>query len=346
MTNVKDEYDSLASNIRLTYTFNHSVLFIVYNFSYSLELDISNLKTNKLIRKTGVAMTKKPYTYNQLNILNSVLEEGSYTQAAKRLGVSQSAISQAISTLENNLGFKLFMQRGRHLVPTDYCLELGSLTSKIREVEDDLEQLIQRSKIFEAAVLKVGLCSPMPGTEIIRQFNKLYPKLQTEIYFGNFQETFNRVIDGQVDVGILANVPMDDRLQLKKCATQRLVALCSPNHPFASRESISLNDLASETVIFRTQGSNTQKLINKALDKINLSLTPTYIVNTQESVYDAVYQNLGVGFAWSESATRKDGFVKVSIDELPSNYDEVLFSLKDTNNSVVTALMSSLDKDG
>ncbi|MFP3354978.1 hypothetical protein R0K04_26900, partial [Pseudoalteromonas sp. SIMBA_153] len=84
-------------------------------------------------------------------------------------------------------------------------------------------------------------------------------------------------------------------------------------------------------------------LINEALVKINLEITPTYIVNTQESVYDAVYQNLGVGFAWSESAIRKGGFVKVPIAELPSDYDEVVFSLKNVNNLVVSALMNSLD---
>ena len=343
MTNIKDRYDSLASNIRLAYTFNHSVLFIVYNFSYYPEIDLTISETDT---KDGGHMMKKSYTYNQLNILNSVLEEGNYTQAAKHLGVSQSAISQALSTLENNLGFKLFVQRGRDLVPTDYCLELGSLTSKIRAVEDDLECLIQRSKVFEAAILKVGLCNPLPGTEIIRQFSRRYPKLQTEIYFGNFHETFSRVVNGQVDVGILANVPRGDKLQLKKCATQRLVALCSPKHPFASRESISLTELATETVIFRTHGSTTQKLINEALAKINLEITPTYIVNTQESVYDAVYQNLGVGFAWSESAIRKGGFVKIPIAELPSDYDEVVFSLKNVNNLVVTALMNSLDNAG
>ena len=343
MPNIRDEYDSLVSYIRLAYTFNHSVLFIMYNFSYFPEIGLTISETDT---RDGGHMTKKPYTYNQLNILNSVLEEGNYTQAAKRLGVSQSAISQALSTLENNLGFKLFMQSGRHLVPTDYCLELGSLTSKIRAVEDDLEQLIQRRKFFETAILKVGLCNPLPGTEIIRQFSNLYPKLQTEIYFGNFHETFSRVVDGQVDVGILANVSKDDRLQFKKCATQRLVALCSPNHHFASRESISLTELASETVIFRTHGSTTQKLINEALAKINLEITPTYIANTQESVYDAVYQNLGVGFAWSESAIRKGGFVKVPIVELPSDYDEVVFSLKNVNNLVVTALLNFLDTVG
>jgi len=46
------------------------------------------------------------------------------------------------------------MQRGRHFVPTDYCLELGTLTSKAQAVEDELDQLIQRSKIFESAVPK------------------------------------------------------------------------------------------------------------------------------------------------------------------------------------------------
>lgn len=292
----------------------------------------------------GEMMTKKPYTYNQLQILNTVLEEGNYTQAAKCLGMSQSAVSQAITRLETNLDVKLFIQRGRYLVPTDYCLEIGALTSKMQEIESGIDALIERSEVFEASVLKVGMCSAMPGTEILKQFTAAYPKLQTEIYFGNFQETFNRVIAGDVDVGILANVPQDDRLKLKKCATQRLVALCSPDHPFASKKAISLNELVSETVIFRTQGSTTQKLIDNALKKLELTLTPTYIVNTQESVFDAVHQNLGIGFAWSESATRKEGVIKLPIIELSSTYDEVIFSLKESSNKIVSALMNSLEE--
>lgn len=288
-------------------------------------------------------MTKKPYTYNQLNILNTVLEEGSYSNAALTLGMSQSAVSQAMARLENSLNIKLFTQSGRHLIPTDYCLEIGDKTSKMLQIEQELNELIRTSKIFESSVLKVGLCNAMPGTEILRKFNELFPKLQIEVYFGNFEETYNRVVNQEVDVGILANVANDSRLKLKTCATQRLVALCSPQHPLASKSSISLKQLNGENIIFRTKGSATQKLVNEALAKINVSLTPAYKVNNQQSVLDTVRQNLGVGFAWSKSAISEEGLVKIPIEEFNRSYDEVIFCLKSSNNQVVATLMNSVD---
>lgn len=288
-------------------------------------------------------MTKKPYTYKQLQILNTILEEGNYTSAATKLGMSQSAVSQAMGRLENNLNIKLFTQRGRHLIPTDYCLQIGDKTSKMLQIEDELNELIRTSEVFESSVLKVGLCNAMSGTEILRRFNELFPKLEIEVYFGNFQETFTRVIEEEVDVGILANVNPEGRLKLKKCATQRLVALCSPQHPLASRSSISLKELTNEKIIFRTQGSATQKLVDEALKKINLKLTPAYKVNNQQSVLDTVRQNLGVGFAWSKSAISNEGFVKIPIDEFNRSFEEVVFCLKSSNNKVVTTLMNTVD---
>lgn len=284
-------------------------------------------------------MSKKLYTYTQLKILNTVLDEGSHTAAAKSLNLSQPAVSQAISKLEANLNLQLFHQRGRHVVPTSFCLKLGAITHQMLTMEANLNTLLQRGLSLETGVLKVGLCNAMPGMKLLKSFNIIFPKILIEVYFGNYQETFSRVIENHVDIGILANVPNDERLITKKCACQRLVALCSANHKLATKQSIDLQELTTEKIIFRTKGSTTQKIVDEALRKSGVTITPSYMLNTQQSVYDAVYHNLGIGFAWSESTVRQEGCIKIPIEEINTVYSEIVFGLKNNSNKVVTAFM-------
>lgn len=287
-------------------------------------------------------MTKPLYTHAQLRILNAVLEEGSYTAAAKYLDMSQSAISQAIRKLETNLHIQLFILKGKHLVPTDFCIELGMITSRMQELEYSLNTVLQRGIDLDTGVLKIGLCNAMPGMKLIKNFNLSFPNVALEIYFGNYAETFDRVLEKEVDIGILANVPDDTRLKMQPCATQKLVMLASASHPIAKKRSINLNELSQYTIIFRTSGSATQKIIDNVLAEHDIIITPSITLNTQQSVYDAVYQGLGIGFAWSESASRHEGFVKIPIAELDVTYTEVVFALHNNSNRIAEAFFGCI----
>lgn len=288
-------------------------------------------------------MSKRLYTHAQLRILNTVLEEGSYTAAAKSLGMSQSAISQSISKLESNINLPLFVLRGRDLVPTDFCIELGGITSRIHDLEDNLNALLQRSVNLDQGSLTIALCNVMPGLKLANNFNQLFPNITLELRFGNYRESIDRVVNREAEIGILANPRLDNKFSSAVCCKQRLVAVVSSNHPLAVQDKVNLHELDNYKLVFRTAGSITQRILDDALKKANLLLRPTYVLSNQQSVYDVVYHSYAVGFVWSESAARRDGLCTVPIVELDECYDEVVFSLISNRSRVVEAFFDCIE---
>ena len=117
-------------------------------------------------------------TAARLRALNAVFDEGSYSAAARRLGMTQPAVSQAIRDLENAFGVHLFERRGRRLIPTECCIKLAPLTEEIRRLEDAILRLLEREQQQETGVLRVGLGNLMPGMSLIGAFQQRYPNIQ------------------------------------------------------------------------------------------------------------------------------------------------------------------------
>jgi len=82
-------------------------------------------------------------TTSRMRALDAVLDEGSFSAAASRLGVSQPAVSQAIHDLERAFDVQLFERRGRSLVPTDLCLDLEPVISELRKLEERATHILR-----------------------------------------------------------------------------------------------------------------------------------------------------------------------------------------------------------
>lgn len=285
---------------------------------------------------------KTPYSHAQLRILNTILEEGNYTAAAKALNMTQPAVSQAMRKLEKSLNLELFQQRGRHLIPTDFCLQLGSITGQMQELESSLDALIQQGMDLDTGTLRLGLCNALPGMKLVRQFHSIFPNVVVEMQFGNFGQTVERVLERIVDVGILANAPDDNRFIRKRCAEQRLMVIAPLKHPLAQAQNVALADLATYPIIFRSEGSATQRVVNQALNEHGVTLSPSFILSNQQGVYEAVSNGLGIGFAWSTSSNRAQGLAKIPVQELDTLHEESVFCLADSNNRVVDAFFASI----
>lgn len=285
---------------------------------------------------------KSRYTPTQLRILNAVLEEGTYTAAARRLGISQSAVSQAISKLEKNLHMQLFTQRGRHLIPTDFCLQTGAITARMEELNNRLEALLLRGINLETGTLKVALCNAMPGMMLIRRFHQLFPNIRIELLFGNHSTTIGRVWEREADAGILVNAPEDGRFIRHTCASQQLMAIAPLSHSVSQHRTLQLQQLAGLPLIFRSPGSSTQRMVDTAMQAYSIHLEPSFILSTQEGVYEAVTSGLGIGFAWNRSTSRTSQFVRIPVRELTAMRWESAFRRADTSSRIVDAFFETL----
>ena len=281
-------------------------------------------------------------THARLKAVNAVMEEGSYSAAARSLGMTQPAVSQAIRKLEQSFQVNLFESKGRMLVPTDFCLELTQITAQIEKLENDALLLLDRGNRLETGRLRIGLGNTMPGMEVIGRFKKRYPTVKVDINFGNYNTIVDNVLERTVDLGILPNVPNDGRFHRQVCLQQKVVAIVPPLHALANKRFVSLRELGQYPLIFRSKGSSTQKVVDRGFQAVNLGIEPQMILESRDGVCEAVANGLGIGFIWSHGTSRSNGIIKLEISELDQRYDEVVFRRSDYQSKLVDAFFSAV----
>ncbi len=181
-----------------------------------------------------------------LSYFVAVAEEGSFTRAARRLYVSQPALSQRVRKLEDELGAALFYRRGRHV-------ELTEAGRTLLEGAYGMERAINAAREAAgvgAGRLRVGFVeyanhAVLP--EVLRVFRRLRPDAQLEYREGCTAEQVGALREGEIDVGFVG-LPLEDRsgLLLERVARVELMAALPQGHRLAARQAVALGELADE----------------------------------------------------------------------------------------------------
>ena len=193
---------------------------------------------------------------DRYEIFLKVCETGNFTKAAEALNYTQSGISQMMAGLEEELGVQLFARAKKGVVLTDngqrlipYIREMVNQKEKLRQAAFNINHKIEGK-------LRVGSFSSitalwMPG--VIHFFKEHYPKVQVEIFDGNYDEIRDWIIHGQVDCGFLSSIVADD-LKFYPLWDDPLCAVFPEGHPLAARPSVTLSQLFQYPLIIETPG--------------------------------------------------------------------------------------------
>lgn len=280
-------------------------------------------------------MTGKTPSQACLRAIRAVINAGSYAAAARELNVTHAAIAQQIRGFEAKNGIKLFEKEWGRLQPTPLCVDIAEAAERMHEAEMDVERLIARRNINGQFHLRVGLGNAMPGIAIIHHVIKMHPKLTVTVESGSHQEISRSILKREVDVAILPDMLPDARFRRQTIIQQEVVAIVSEHHPLAKHDSVSLTSLIQEPLILRSRGSSTQKVIDRAFSRIGLTPEPRLIADTRDAVYEAVSLGLGIGFMWRHGTHRADAVRRLSIDEITTSSEEVIFALVNERNPLV-----------
>ena len=179
------------------------------------------------------------------------VELGSITRAAENLGVTQSAVSHMISSLEAELGFAL-LRRGRGgAVPT---AEGQSVTPAIRGIltaRERLDQMASAIRGLDSGTVRIGTFTSvgvhwLPG--IIAEFQADYPSAELKLMSGDYHDVEQWLADGSADIGC---VPLPTRLggEVVPLRADRLLAVIPANHPLADAAAFPVAELERESFI-------------------------------------------------------------------------------------------------
>lgn len=285
--------------------------------------------------KAEVSDPRRLLSRARLRAISAVSEEGSYAAAARLLGVSHTAISQQIREMETEHGMRLFERHLGLLRPTPICLELTEIGQRILEAEKDAARILERRDETGLQRLRVGLGNAMPGIAIAGQMLEQHRAILIAVESGSHQDILGAVLRREVDVAVLPDIPADRRFRRLPVVSQEVVAIVGARSPYADRKVITLRDLAGAPLIFRSRGSSTQKVVDRAFRMAGLHPVPQLIADTRDAVYEAVSLGIGIGFMWRHGTMRTDTVKRLDVPDLGAAVEEVVFALEEERNPLV-----------
>jgi DNA-binding transcriptional LysR family regulator len=240
---------------------------------------------------------------HQLNIFLAAAETLSFTQAARRLHMTQPSISQHIQALERHFGAELFIRNGRSLELTDAGLGLIPLAKEAVGLSVRIDETMKSMKGEVIGHLMVG-CSTTPGKYVLPQllarFHQRYPQVRVTCNVSSQQAAMQLLSEGGVHFALTSLVEsVNPELEMHKFLCDRVVLIAPLDHPWADKGTIQLAELPKARYIHREENSGTLTAVTQALGAAGISiheLDPILTLGNSEAIAMAVQEGLGVGF--------------------------------------------------
>jgi len=258
----------------------------------------------------------------QLRYAVAIAEEQSFTRAAQRCFVVQSALSRQIKSLESELGVRLFARTSRKVEVTP----AGEAFVKQARL---CLQAAERAKASAAAAhgqirgsLTIGVIPTVTAVDIaavLGAFRRSYPEVGMHVRTGGSDEFLRRIAAGQLDVGVLglAEGVTPRGVQTRELSQERLVAVLSEGHRLAGRRRLRLKDLADEPFVDFPEGSSGREQSDLAFDRARLRREVSLEVNTADLLTGLVRQGLGVALVAPSVAREAPGCVCIPVSDGP-----------------------------
>ncbi|HUP04589.1 MAG TPA: LysR substrate-binding domain-containing protein [Bryobacteraceae bacterium] len=232
-------------------------------------------------------------TLRQLEIFAAVSQEGTITRAARRVGLSQAAMSQALAELENQLQRRLFDRHGRRIVSNAAGRELLPAAQQVLDRVRDMEAGASRRR------LDVRLCASLTvGNYMLPPLIARYAKRRRDAQFhvevGNTDEVVESLRRFESDAGWIEGVARHPELNAFAWREDRLAVVAPPGHPLAGRRATP-PALAAARWVLREKGSGTRQVFEDAIEgKFELRDVPVELGGIG-AVKRAVLHGAGLG---------------------------------------------------
>lgn len=237
---------------------------------------------------------------NQLAIFHAVAEEGGFGKGAKRLHITQPAVSAQISDLENHLGVKLFHRVKTGVTLTDAGEVLAKYAKRIAVLEAEAAVAMNDLKTLNRGRLAIGASTTIGAyylPRMLREFQKQFPQITFDVVIGNTDEIHQELLDGSIGIALTEGQADHPELNASVFREDDLLPVVADNHPFTKKKSVTLEEFLNQPFILREQGSGTRKVVTEALKtKGHINIKPAFSLGSTEAVKEAVAAGLGVAF--------------------------------------------------
>lgn len=241
----------------------------------------------------------------QLKAFLAIAEAKTFTAGARKVNVTQAAISMQIRQLEDEVGLQLFTRTPRRVIITEAGEYLLDRARKIlREHDSALAEIAELGGV-EHGRLRIGSASAEFATlqlpRILQSLRAKFPKSELNVSAGTSQRLVDKIMHGEIDIAFVS-LPVDNSsITTDLLFSDEIVAIAHPGHPLANEKYISAAALAGERLILGERGGNTRRMIDDFFNAANVRPNIVMELSRQEAINRMVENNLGVGTAGAKT---------------------------------------------
>lgn len=236
----------------------------------------------------------------QLKVFKKVLDLEGFSKAAEAVHLTQPTVSSHIRDLEEHFGCRLVDRMGRKAVPTKAGELLYEHTCRILQMAEHTETALAEFLGKIGGEISVG-GSTIPGgyilPSLIGDFTKVYPQVHIRVHVGDTEQIINDIFALKLDFGIVGAETDKSRILQKPLITDEMRLIVRADHRWASRKSVSMEELTDEPFILREQGSGTLKSLAKNLEQEGYSLESFKVaaeLGSTASVIQGIKSGIGI----------------------------------------------------
>lgn len=227
-------------------------------------------------------------TLTQLEIFSLVAELHGFTAAANRLGISQSAVSHALKSLEQELGVELLRRHQSQVELSDIGQQLLPRARAMLGLANTLRQEAADARGMKRGTLRIGSFGPTSSIKllplILQHYRAAHPGIEVHIDEGPDRQVIQWLEERRIDIGFV--VLPEDRFDTFALIKDQMVALLPVNHPLARRDSLSLSDLCNDPFVLTEAGSS--ELVSRLFSAARLTPNIRYRCSQLLSTLDTV----------------------------------------------------------
>ena len=236
------------------------------------------------------------FTLKQLQIFLEVARHENISRAAEHLHMSQSAASEALLNLEHSYEIALFDRVSNKLVLNavghTVRKEAESLLAHCLGFEETLKSHTELGHIKVGASFTIG---NHLATRYLAGYLGKYPDADVRLDIANTPEVVAKVLNYEVDVGMIEGEVQHRELELIPWRDDELVVFCAANHPLARKRSLSTRDIREAAWILREPDSGARQTFDKAMAGLLPQLNIYLEFKHNEAIKNAVESGLGIG---------------------------------------------------
>ncbi len=240
---------------------------------------------------------------DQLRTLVRIVEEGSFSAAARAGGLSQPAVSKQVQRLEAELGVRLLVRRPRQPVALTPAGErVLAFAREMLARWESLTQGLAAQPAVEEGLLSLA-ASTIPGEYVLPRllaaFRAECPQVRVRMTVSDTAEVLARLGEGEADVGVVGAALERPGLHLERWVGDEIVLAVPAGHPLAGRRWATVAELSEQPLLLREEGSGTRRSVEAALAAVGYRLPRDRVrltLGSTQAILQAVVQGLGLGF--------------------------------------------------